>query len=71
MTVLAGVSLVSLTWLLPTHDSSWERPASSVSPKPSLLVRTSEQVRYRLEIGDRFMQEIVECGKVMYEPTHG
>jgi uncharacterized protein len=35
-----------------------------------LLVRTSEQVQYRLEIGDRFMQEIVECGKVMYEATN-
>jgi uncharacterized protein len=32
-----------------------------------LLVNTPEQLQYRLEIGDRFMREIVECGKVMYE----
>lgn len=35
-----------------------------------LLVRTPEELAYRLEIGDRFMREIVECGKVMYEATH-
>ena len=34
-----------------------------------LLVNTPEQLQYRLEIGDRFMQEIVERGKVMYEAT--
>ncbi len=32
-----------------------------------LLVRTPEQVQYRLEIGDSFMREIIERGKVMYE----
>lgn len=35
-----------------------------------LLVNTPEQLQYRLEIGDRFMREIVERGKVMYEATH-
>jgi hypothetical protein len=35
-----------------------------------LLVRTPEQVRHRLEIGDSFMREIVERGKVMYEADH-
>lgn len=35
-----------------------------------LLVRTSEQVRERLQIGDSFMREIVERGKVMYEADH-
>lgn len=35
-----------------------------------LLVRTPEELQYRLEIGDRFMREIVERGKVMYEATH-
>ncbi|MGH9767265.1 MAG: nucleotidyltransferase domain-containing protein [Blastocatellia bacterium] len=35
-----------------------------------LLVLTSEDLRYRLDIGDRFMREIVERGKVMYEATH-
>lgn len=35
-----------------------------------LLVRTPEELQYRLEIGDRFMREIVEHGKVMYEAPH-
>jgi predicted nucleotidyltransferase len=35
-----------------------------------ILVRTQEELQYRLDIGDRFMQEIVERGKVMYEATH-
>lgn len=34
-----------------------------------LLVRTADELQYRLEIGDRFMKEIVERGKVMYEAT--
>ena len=35
-----------------------------------LLVRTPEQIRHRLEIGDSFMRDIVERGKVMYEAHH-
>ncbi|MGH9938431.1 MAG: nucleotidyltransferase domain-containing protein, partial [Blastocatellia bacterium] len=35
-----------------------------------LLVRTQEELQYRLDIGDRFMREIVERGKVMHEATH-
>jgi uncharacterized protein len=35
-----------------------------------LLVRTPKELQYRLEIGDRFMGEIVERGKVMYEAPH-
>ncbi len=35
-----------------------------------LLVRTSEQVGERLQMGDNFMREIVERGKVMYEADH-
>lgn len=31
-----------------------------------LLVRTSEQVQERLKIGDTFMREIIERGKVIY-----
>jgi len=34
-----------------------------------LLVRTQEELQYRLDIGDRFMREIVERGKVMHEAT--
>jgi predicted nucleotidyltransferase len=32
-----------------------------------LLVRTPEQVQKRLALGDQFMREILERGKVMYE----
>jgi predicted nucleotidyltransferase len=35
-----------------------------------LLVRTPEQLQHRLEIGDRFMRDIVERGKVLYEAHH-
>jgi predicted nucleotidyltransferase len=35
-----------------------------------LLVRSPEEVRERIEIGDRFMREIFERGKVMYEAVH-
>lgn len=35
-----------------------------------LLVRTPTQVNDRLRLGDRFMQEIMERGKVLYEGTH-
>ncbi len=35
-----------------------------------LLVRSPEEVRERIEIGDSFLREIVERGKVMYEATH-
>ncbi|MHC4546815.1 MAG: hypothetical protein ACYSYL_20235 [Planctomycetota bacterium] len=32
-----------------------------------LLVRTPEKVQQRIEMGDGFMREIVEEGKVLYE----
>ncbi len=35
-----------------------------------LLVRTPEQVRERVRMGDSFMREIIERGKVMYEADH-
>ena len=35
-----------------------------------LLVRTPEQIRERMELGDPFMQEIIEQGKVLYETDH-
>lgn len=35
-----------------------------------LLVRTREQVERRVEMGDRFMREIFERGKVLYEANH-
>jgi uncharacterized protein len=35
-----------------------------------LLVRTPEQVRERLALGDQFIREIVERGTVLYENHH-
>src|SRR5215475_10931349 len=35
-----------------------------------LLVRTPQQIRQRLEMGDSFMRDIIERGKVMYEAHH-
>ncbi|MEK6409182.1 MAG: nucleotidyltransferase domain-containing protein [Acidobacteriota bacterium] len=35
-----------------------------------LLVRTPRQVEKRLAMGDFFMREIIERGKVMYESPH-
>lgn len=35
-----------------------------------LLVRTPEEVRERLKIGDNFMRKIMERGSVMYEANH-
>jgi len=36
-----------------------------------LLVRTPEKVRQRIEMGDDFMREILEEGKVLYEADNG
>jgi hypothetical protein len=35
-----------------------------------LLVRTPKEVQERLSMGDPFMHDIVERGKVMYESSH-
>lgn len=35
-----------------------------------LIVRTPEQVRERIELGDFFLREITKKGKVLYEATH-
>jgi len=36
-----------------------------------LLVRTPERVRERLEMGDFFMREVLDKGKVLYEANNG
>lgn len=35
-----------------------------------LIVRTADKVRQRIEMGDCFMREILESGKVLYEADH-
>jgi predicted nucleotidyltransferase len=36
-----------------------------------LLVRTPEKIRERLAMGDTFIRDILEQGKVLYEADHG
>ena len=36
-----------------------------------LLVRTPSKIRERLAMGDDFIREILEKGKVLYEAAHG
>ncbi len=36
-----------------------------------IIIRTPENVRKRLKMGDEFMQEIMEEGKVLYEADNG
>jgi len=52
------------------HQAQKIRQQLNLALPMDLLVRTPEQVRYRLEIGDSFMREILERGKVMYEAPH-
>ncbi len=40
------------------------------APSLDLLVRTPEEVQQRIEMGDSFMREIVERGKVLYAADH-
>lgn len=35
-----------------------------------LLVRTKEQISERIQMGDSFIREIIERGRVMYEADH-
>jgi predicted nucleotidyltransferase len=66
---------LDLLVVMPYEDSYFQqamkirRRLGLVTPM-DLLVRTRAELQYRLDIGDRFMREIVERGKVMYEATH-
>lgn len=56
---------------------SQERPVARaiqvsglLRPRPfpmDILVRTPEEIRYRLEIGDQFIWEVMNHGRVLYE----
>ncbi len=66
---------LDLLVVMPYEDSYFQqamkirRRLGLVTPM-DLLVRTPAELQYRLEIGDRFMREIIERGKVMYEAPH-
>ena len=35
-----------------------------------LLVRTAQQVQERIQMGDTFMRDVIERGRIMYEADH-
>jgi len=46
------------------------RVSRLLRPRPfpiDILVRTPEEIQYRLAIGDQFIREIIERGKVLYD----
>lgn len=70
--VATGDSDVDLLIVLPFAGNSVDQSvAMRMKLRPAfpvdLIVRTPKQVRERIEMGDGFMQEILEEGKVLYE----
>jgi predicted nucleotidyltransferase len=66
---------VDLLVILPFSGYPFRKAAEILSvtdPKfaVDLIARTPEQIEQRLAIGDDFVQEIVEQGKVLHESTH-
>ena len=67
---------VDLLVILPfkgrTVDKTVEMRLKFHPPFPiDLLVRTPQKVKQRLKMGDTFIQDILERGKVLYEAHHG
>ncbi len=66
---------VDLLVILPYTGKSWKmatRIRNAVEPSfpLDLLVRSPAQVDERVAMGDPFMREMVERGKVLYETDH-
>ena len=67
---------VDILVVLP-HNTRGHRVATQIRgrvrpPFPlDLLVRTPEEVEKRIEMGDDFIRDIVEEGRVLYEGHHG
>jgi predicted nucleotidyltransferase len=66
---------VDLLVILPFEGKSCYKAAeirSKVSPgfAVDLVVRTPEDVRRRLALGEFFMQDIIEEGRTLYESSH-
>lgn len=69
---------VDLLVVMPFHGSPFRQAAlilghvvRTVGVLPmDLIVRTADQVQRRVNIGDSFMREINEHGKVIYEANH-
>jgi predicted nucleotidyltransferase len=63
---------VDLLVVLPFQGKSWQmateiRRYACASFPMDLLVRSPEQLRQRLVMGDSFLREITQRGKVLYE----
>lgn len=63
---------VDMLVILPFEGNSINKSAEmrlSLDPQTpiDMLVRTPQQIKQRLELGDCFYQEIMEKGKVLYE----
>jgi len=67
---------VDVLVVMPYRGKSWQAAVAirqRISPEfpLDLLVRTPEQVRERLAMGDPFLNEILREGEVLYEAPHG
>jgi uncharacterized protein len=64
---------VDLLIVMESHERPVARAArvsKLLRPRPfpmDILVRTPEEIRYRLAIGDQFVREIFERGRVLYD----
>jgi len=63
---------VDILVIMPHEGKGWQMASAirrRVRPRfaMDLLVRTPEQVRRRIGLGDCFLQEVLEKGKVLYE----
>lgn len=66
---------VDLLVIMPFRGSAVKKAVQMEMKVPApfakdLLVRTPAKVRQRVRIGDWFMRDIVEKGKVLYEAAH-
>lgn len=67
---------VDLLIVMPHSGKSWESAARTRTHVEAgfpldLLVRSPTQIRDRVRMGDPFLAEIVQRGRVMYEANHG
>lgn len=66
---------VDILVVMPHTGKSWETAAAIRSRIHAgfpldLIVRTRQQIEERLALGDPFVQEITERGRVLYESDH-
>ena len=64
---------VDILVVMESDDRPVERAAKIsrlLRPRPfpmDILVRTPDEIQHRLEIGDQFIREVLEMGRVLYE----